>query len=124
MVREGVTVAKEGWRPKAEGLTVRCYVDSDWAGSTTKRKSTSGGFISVSGVPVCSWSRTQNVIAQSSMEAEFMSVVTGLSEGLGVCSLSSDFGFCASLIVLSDSSAGHQACLRVGVGKVRHLDVR
>ena len=78
----------------------------------------------MSGVTVCSWSRTQNVIAQSSMEAEFMSVVTGLSEGLGVCSLLSDFGFRASLIVLSDSSAGRQACLRVGVGKVRHLDVR
>jgi hypothetical protein len=48
----GVPVVREGWRPKAEGLVVRCWVDSDWAGATTKRKSTSGGFVSVAGAPV------------------------------------------------------------------------
>jgi hypothetical protein len=63
---------------------------------------------------VPSWSRTQSVIAQSSMEAELLSMVSGLSEGLGIQSLLADFGYTATLKIYSDSSAGRRSCLRVG----------
>ena len=38
---------------------IECYVDSDWAGNKTTRKSTSGGLMALGGTCVKSWSRSQ-----------------------------------------------------------------
>ena len=52
------------------------WVDSDWA-SGWQRKSTSGGMMTVDGVAVKHWSRTQKARALSTGEAEYYAMVTG-----------------------------------------------
>ena len=48
------------------------YVDSDWAGCQTTRRSTSGGAMFAYGVCLKVWSSTHNVVARSSGEAELV----------------------------------------------------
>eukprot|EP00972_Heterocapsa_arctica_P100860 14867418-Heterocapsa_arctica.AAC.1 len=55
-------------------------VDASWANSED-RKSTSGGVLRLQGLLLATWSRTQNVIAQSSCEAELLALNTGAVVG-------------------------------------------
>ena len=54
------------------------YVDSDWAGCATTRKSTNGGAIVWNGACLKTWSTTQTVVALSSGEAEYFAAVKRL----------------------------------------------
>ena len=76
-----------------DDLTVDVYVDSDWAGCRSTRKSTSGGMVAVAGDVVKTWSSTQGSIALSVAEAEYYAAVKGAAESLGVQSLLADLGF-------------------------------
>ena len=100
------------------------FVDSDWAGCTGTRKSTSGGFMTLGKHLVKSWSTTQSTIALSSGEAEFYAIVEGSSRALGVKALMDDMGMKIEIKILSDSSAGRSISLRKGSGKLRHLQVK
>ena len=59
----------------AEGL--EAYTDTDWAGCTRTRKSTSGGCLMVGYHLIKAWSATQASIALSAGEAEYYGVVRG-----------------------------------------------
>ena len=61
-------------------LNVTCYADSDWAGCTATRKSTSGVLCSVLGSTICTISRTQQTLALSSGEAELYALGLGIAE--------------------------------------------
>ena len=87
-----------------EKVKVDVYVDSDWA-SGWSQKSTSGGMLTVNGVGVKHWSRTQKARALSSGEAECYAMVTGCAEGLGMQSLAEDLGWKAEIWLWTDSSA-------------------
>ena len=98
------------------------FVDSNFAGCPTTRKSTTGGAILWCGVCVKSWSRTQPTIALSSGEAELAAVVAGVAEGLGMIAVLADFGLTAIRLTLkSDATAAIGITQREGLGKVRHL---
>ena len=97
------------------------YVDTDFAGCTKTRKSTSGGCAFRGTHMVKHWSSTQRVVTLSSAEAELTGIVKGSTEGLGLRSLAEDFGWTAQLKVFTDSSAAMGICKRTGIGKVRHL---
>ena len=84
---------------------ISCFVDSDWAGCKTTRKSTSGGALFVGGTLVQAWSKTQNIVAQSSAEAEFYSIHHGLVESLFVQSLASEIGLVLLVSGASDGTA-------------------
>ena len=60
------------------------YTDSDWAGCSKTRRSTSGGVIKIGSHVVKTWSRTQKAVALSSGEAEVIALVMGVSEAIGV----------------------------------------
>merc|ERR1712194_633390 len=49
---------------------VTCWVDSDWADDADTRRSCSGGVLTLYGVPILTWERTQATPALSSCEAE------------------------------------------------------
>jgi hypothetical protein len=100
------------------------FVDSDWAGCTGTRKSTSAGFMVLGKHLVKSWSTTQSTIALSSGEAEFYALVEGASRALGVEALMDDMGMVGKVRLWSDSSAGRSISLRKGAGKMRHLQVK
>jgi hypothetical protein len=97
------------------------YVDTDFAGCTRTRKSTSGGCAFRGGHLVKHWSSTQRVLTLSSAEAELAGIVKGSTEGLGLRSLASDLGWETELKVYTDSAAAIGICKRSGIGKVRHL---
>jgi hypothetical protein len=100
------------------------FVDSDWAGCTGTRKSTSAGFMVLGKHLIKSWSSTQTTIALSSGEAEFYALVEGASRALGVEALMDDMGMKGEVNLWSDSSAGRSISLRKGTGKMRHLQVK
>ena len=71
-------------RFKYQGSTseLQAWTDSDHAGCNRTRKSTSGGVIMIGSHLLKSWSTTQSVIALSSGEVEYYSMVKGGSVGL------------------------------------------
>ena len=99
------------------------YVDSDWAGCKTTRKSTSGGAVTWGGGLLKSWSRSQGSQALSSGEAEFYAAIKGACEGLGMKSLLADLGFEVEVEIIGDSTAAKGTASRAGIGKIKHLDV-
>jgi len=98
------------------------YTDSDWAGCSRTRKSTTGGCIMLGRHMVKSWSSTQTGIALSSGEAEFNGVIRASGMGLGFQSLMADLGFTMPLRVWTDSSAAIGISNRQGLGKLRHIE--
>ena len=72
-----------------------------------------------------SWSVNQSVIALSSGEAEYYALVKSASIVMGVQSLCKDLGVeCGKPIdIKSDASAAIGICNRIGLGKVRHIEV-
>ena len=112
-------VLRVPWAPSPARLVI--FVDSDFAGCASTRKSTSGGAIMWGGVCIKSWAKTQPTIALSSGEAELAAVVRGAAEGLGMISVLQDFGFSVGLHMRSDATAAIGIVGREGLGKVRHL---
>jgi hypothetical protein len=103
---------------------IECYVDSDWAGDSKTRKSTSGGLMVVGGTCLKSWSRSQRSRALSSSEAEFYAMVGGAAEALGFQALAADLGWKLGVRLWTDSKAGKAMASRRGLGKTRHVEVR
>ena len=70
-----------------------------------------------------SWSLTQSIIALSSGEAEYYSLVKGCSNGLGLRAMIMELGVELGLQVNTDASAAIGISKRTGFGKVRHIEV-
>ena len=61
-------------------LKMVAYSDSDWAGDKDTSKSTSGYIILINGSPLSWKSKKQGVIADSTMQAEFIAMALCLKE--------------------------------------------
>ena len=71
------------------------------------------------------WASTQVVVALSSGEAEFYSLVKGACEGLGVAALAVDLGLTRMPTdIATDSSAAKGIAFRRGMGRVKHIETR
>ena len=68
------------------------------------------------------WRRGQAVIAISSGEAEFYSLVTLIAELCGIRSLALDWNLDYKLAVNTDATAAIGIASRRGLGKVKHVD--
>ena len=97
------------------------YCDTDFAGCSQTRRSTSGGCVMLGGAMVKHWSKTQTTIALSSGEAELIGIGAGCAQGLGIQSLAADMGWKLKLNVHSDATAALGMAKRRGLGKIRHL---
>ena len=102
---------------------VNVWTDSDHAGCLETRKSTSGGVAMIGEHCIKSWSVTQSVIAPSSGEAEYYSLVKGASVALGIVGMLCDFGCNLSVVLHTDSIAAKGIGSRRGLGKVRHIEL-
>ena len=89
--RDALTVL-EPLPPDIGPLQVIVKSDSDWAKDPTERRSTSGGAVSVYGVPLLSYSRTQQCISLSIAEAELYALSTAVTEAKGIASVLSELG--------------------------------
>jgi hypothetical protein len=108
------------WQPKSE---LHVYVDTDFAGCSENRRSTSCGIVFHGIHVLMHWSVTQKYVTLSSGEAELGGVVKGVAEGLGIQALAADLEMPLALSVHADSSAAIGICRRSGIGRVRHLAV-
>jgi hypothetical protein len=69
------------------------YTDADWAGAVDVRQSTSGYFTFVGGNLVTWRNKKQNVVACSSVKAEFRGMALGVCETLWLSLLLRDLGY-------------------------------
>ena len=101
---------------------IDAFADSDFAGCINTRKSTSGGAIIFGSHCIQSWSSTQSVIALSSGEAEYYSLVNTASQSIGIRNMLLDIGFEIRINLHTDSSTAKSISLRRGVGTIRHIE--
>ena len=80
--------------------------------------------MTVNGGVVKSWSSTQATVAQSSGEAEYYALVRAAAEGLGVQSIMRELGWDAKVRIWADAAAAKSIASRIGLGKVRHMEVK
>ena len=108
-------------------MDIRCYVDSDWAGCSKTRKSTSGSIVQVLGSTVAHSSRTQATVALSSGEAELYAIGQGVNEALFLKNLilEAEFARKVRIEAYTDSTAGKSMTIRFGSGKrTKHVELR
>jgi hypothetical protein len=110
------------WQEEPTAITL--LTDSDWAGDVRTRRSTTGMVIQLGGHLVYFASKLQKTVALSSGEAELNALVSGMTEAMGVCSLSGDWNSSVPIVCFCDSSAARGISHRIGVGKMKHLQVR
>ena len=67
---------------QGDGVRLAGYTDSDWAGCASDRKSTSGCCFGLGSAVVSWFSRKQQSIALSSVEAEYMAVSLASCEAI------------------------------------------
>ena len=99
------------------------FVDTDFGGCQTTRRSTSGGIAMRGAHPVKHWSITQTTVALSSGEAELGGICRGASIALGIQALAKDLGIDLDVHLYTDATAAIGICRRRGLGKIRHLHV-
>lgn len=94
------------------------YSDADWAGCPIDRKSTTGYCIFVGGNLMTWKSKKQNVIARSSVEAEYKAMASTTSELIWLQSLLKDFGFVISQPM--ELFCDNQAAMHIASNPVFH----
>ena len=104
--------------------TIHMYVDSDFAGCLLTRRSTSGLVATFGRHTVKASSTLQSTISLSSGEAEYYSIVRGVSIGMSLQEILRGWGLQPKLKVHTDSSAALGTCNRQGLGRSRHVQTR
>ena len=82
LVGESRMISWFGFQQLPDELVI--WTDSDHAGCTKTRKSTSGGVAMLGSHLIKSWSSTQDIVALSSGEAEYYGIVKGAAQGFGI----------------------------------------
>jgi len=121
MTRDYVMHLEVDDKKKPEQLEV--LVDASWA-NALDRKSTSGGVLRLQGFVLGWWSRTQQVIAQSTCEAELLAMNLGACEGRYVQQLLGEMNIKAKITLMSDSQSACRTTGKRGPGRMRHLDIK
>ena len=75
----GITFRGMDYSPN--NLDIRLYTDSDYAGDRHTYRSTSGYVSFLAGGPISWQSKRQSVVAQSSTEAEYITMLELVKEG-------------------------------------------
>ena len=99
-------------------------VDADYGGCDETRRSASGGVLKIGHHCAKSRSVKQAVVALSSGEADLRGVVKGAGALTGAVSLARDLSLNARGGLHADSFAAKGIVSRLGLGKVKHVDVR
>ena len=107
-----------------ESSCFHVHTDTDWAGCTHSRQSTSGGIITLGKHTIETWSSTQSLTSLSSGEAEYYGLTKGVGLGLGYQGLMQDFGVSLPLELHCDSAAARGIAKRRELGKQRHIDLQ
>ncbi|CAN6676787.1 unnamed protein product [Malus baccata var. baccata] len=106
--------------------TIMGYTDTDWAGNSLDRKSTTGFCTFVGGNLVTWRSKKQSVIARSSAEAEYRAMASTACELIWLKGLLSDLGFPSNQpmsLFCDNQAAMHIASNPVFHERTKHIEV-
>lgn len=116
-----------------EQFDSKIYSDSDWAGCTTARKSTTGFIVTIKNSPVSCKSLCQLLIALSSAEAEYIALSTATKELTWIIRLCREIQFqqpfspvptIPTIPTYCDNTASIAIALQAGLNaKSRHIKV-
>lgn len=114
-------------KKQSSGFSVRGFSDSDYGGDLDRRRSTTGYVFTVGGNTVSWKSGLQPVVALSTTEAEHISLVEAIKEGLWLRGLAEELGYqqeevkvecdSQSAICLVKNNAFHDRTKHVAVSK-------
>ena len=115
------------WYLKTGGVKLDGYADSDWAGSVDDMKSTSGYVFTIGSGVICWNSRKQEVVAQSTTEAEYISLAAAANQAIWLRKLLADLGWEQSSpteLYCDNKSAISIAQNPVHHGRTKHINVK
>ena len=92
------------FKKSAEKFRVEGYSDSDFGGDLDRRRSTTGFVFRVGGNTVSWNSGLQQVVALSTTEAEYISLVEAINEGMWLRGLAEELGYGQSEVVIGCDS--------------------
>ena len=101
---------------------VRAVTDANWAGELEALRSPSSGWIYFEyfdGDLLETYSSTQQIVALSTAESEYISITKGAAHALEVRSAVAEWGLSPKVVCETDASAGRAVTTRRGVGRVR-----
>ena len=103
---------------------IRAVTDANRAGELEGLRSTSCGWIYFGDHLLETYSSTQEIVALSTAESEYISITKGAAHALEVRSAMVEFGLTFNVACETDASAWRAIATRRRVGRVRHLDAR
>nr|CCA23512.1 polyprotein putative [Albugo laibachii Nc14] len=109
-----------------EPLNFAGYSDVDFAAGKADRKSITGGYIEVAGMPIVWFTRKQGGVSLSTMEAEFTAASIVVAEMIGIKEVLGEMGI--HCVIPMPLKVNNQAALKQLGGKssskAKHIDVR
>ena len=97
---------------------------ADAGGCAKTRRSTSGGVLRLGGHTLRAWSSSQKVVALSSCESEYYSLVRCAGEAIGLREALREMQWDYSIRFWTDASAARGLALRTGGGQIKHMQAR
>lgn len=107
-------------------LNLLGFTDSDWAGDSIDRKSTSGYLLSLGSGPICWSSKKQAAIALSSAEAEYRGVVNITIQALWLQYFLTELGvqFHQPIVIWCDNQSTLKFCKDpVQRQRTKHIEI-
>jgi hypothetical protein len=114
-----------------KGQRIEGYVDSDYAGDRTDRRSTYGSVLMLLGGPLAWYSRKQRSVSTSTTEAEYVALCQGSKEAVWFRELLKELGFVQFLGDLREVQiySDNQGCIALAKNpedhaRSKHIDVQ
>ena len=97
----------------------RAVTDANWAGELEGLRSTSCGWIYFGDHLLETYSSTEQIVALSTAESEYISITKGAAHALEVRSAMVEYRMTFNVVCETDASAGRAMGTRRGVGRPR-----
>jgi hypothetical protein len=115
------------WYKQMDEVKLHGFMDVDWAGNPTDRKSTSGGIFSIGSTVVSWYSRKQTSVALSSVEVEYMAASQAACEAIWMRKIL--VGLFGSHLDPTVIYCDNQSCIKLSINLVfhdrsKHIDIR